>query len=960
MKENFGAKLRDALSSFRRLPGIILKNQYSHLAPCFWLPLAIMLLIYICRGLYPIDTGCVLVLDLNGQYVYFYEALRAFIHGDGSLLYSFERALGGEFLGIYAYYIASPLSWLVGLFPEGRMLEALLVIFLIKTGLSGLTFGWYLNKTTRHPNRLFIVAFATLYALSSYAVVQQHNSMWIDALIWLPILTYAIEQLIKEGRYRLFVISLAMTIMSNFYIGYMVCIYVAHYFFYYYLAKGDPLSRANNPHSERWHFVKSLLRIGGASAIAIGISAVLILGAYYSLGFGKTDFTNPDFSFFVRFSLSDLFVKLLPGAYDTVRPAGLPIIYCGVLTLILLPFYYLRKDISVREKLWSTLFIAVFVLSFLLNPLDIAWHGFQKPNWLNYRYSFMLCFWLLVLAFRGMCHIRRARGTTVFGVGAVLILAVIILERFEYQSFVLDEYGLEPGKLDTFRTVWFTIIMVILLCACLSAIISAKKRGALKKYSFVLVGVIALEVFANGLIQTADLDIDVGYASYTAYNDYINEARVIADKVQEMDTSFYRMEKTRQRKTNDNMALNMRGLSCSTSTLNQETIRLLRNMGYASYSNRSKYYGGTPFSDSLLGLKYILSEKSVKETASYYNENRALHAIMEELYEAYAETDEYVAFKNPYALSLAFTVSPDIQELVFSLIDEQGRENVLLSTPMARLNALATALMGEPTEIFVPIEVEDFGRVNCDLIPVSGHRKYTPAHSGADSVVTIDAVMPTDAYLFFYAPTDYRREVKVTLNDDAYGYLFDSDSNRIKALGKHSAGEELDLRLTLCDDSFYIQHLEPCLYYLDVECFKAVMAELSKEQYQIEEFTETHFKGTITVDGETETVLTTIPYDEGWQVYVDGKRVDIYKAADALIAFDIRGVGSHSLELVYAPKIITLGCIISASSLVIFLAFVLFDRQYIKRHGHSLSAARPPKNKNEEGRAQCSTISEEA
>ena len=186
------------VTKLRRLWSYITHSQYSHLAACFLIPTGLMLLIYLCRGLHPIADGSVLVLDLNGQYVYFYEALREFVWGDTSLLYSFSRALGGEFLGIYAYYIASPLSWLVVLFPEGRILEALLVIFLLKTGFCGLTFGWYLHKTSRRINKIQIRIFATMYALCSYAVVQQHNSMWIDAMIWLPVLTYAIEQLIKN------------------------------------------------------------------------------------------------------------------------------------------------------------------------------------------------------------------------------------------------------------------------------------------------------------------------------------------------------------------------------------------------------------------------------------------------------------------------------------------------------------------------------------------------------------------------------------------------------------------------------------------------------------------------------------------------------------------------------------------------------------------------------------------
>ena len=127
--------LRKALSS---------KNCYLILS--FIIPIVIMYVIYIAMEIHPFGNGSVLVLDLNGQYVYFYEALRNAIYGDTNLLYSFSRSLGGEFMGIYAYYIASPFSYIVCLFPKEKILDALLCIFLLKTGLCGFTFGFYIHK----------------------------------------------------------------------------------------------------------------------------------------------------------------------------------------------------------------------------------------------------------------------------------------------------------------------------------------------------------------------------------------------------------------------------------------------------------------------------------------------------------------------------------------------------------------------------------------------------------------------------------------------------------------------------------------------------------------------------------------------------------------------------------------------------------------------------------------------
>ena len=348
-------------------------KEYGYMFLCMFIPAALIYLIYVSRGHHPFGDGSVLTLDLNGQYVWFFEALRNFVRGDADLLYSFARQLGGEFLGIYAYYIASPLSFLLVLFPKDRMLEGLTALFMLKGALCGLTFGIYMHKTMKKPNRLAIIIFSASYALCSYAIVQQHNTMWIDAVMWLPLITLGIESIIKHGKFKLYVVSLAIAVFSNYYIGYMLCIYCAIYFFIYYFAHDE--GYRNNPMREKLHFLCSLGRIIGYSLLALGIAAIIIFGAYYSLNFGKSTFSDPFASsswksFGIKFDLLDFLYKLLPGSYDTVRPEGLPFVYCGLLTLLLIPSYFLSKKYSMREKIFAGLLLFILFASFSLKVVS--------------------------------------------------------------------------------------------------------------------------------------------------------------------------------------------------------------------------------------------------------------------------------------------------------------------------------------------------------------------------------------------------------------------------------------------------------------------------------------------------------------------------------------------------------------------------------------------------------------
>ena len=869
-------------SAEKRKPGKLaklFKSPYLYLSLCFILPVVVMYLIYLSREIHPFGDGSVLVLDLNGQYVYFFEALRNFVRGDASLLYSFSRALGGEFMGIYAYYIASPLSYLVCLFPQDRMLEALLVLFLLKTGGCGLTFGYYLHKTREKLNKVSIVCFSLLYALSAYCIVQQHNTMWIDCVMWLPLVALGLESLIKYKKFKMFTFFLALSVFSNFYIGYMVCIFVAVYFFYYYFAHSD-----NNPLKEKLHFLASLSRTVLYSALACGMAMIIILTAYYSLTMGKTTFSNPNFDPAVKMDFIDLLTKFFPGSYDTVRPEGWPFLYCGVITLFLVPVFFVSKKFSAREKILAGCFILFFVLSFCLSTADLVWHGFQRPNWLNYRYSFMLCFFLLTLAHKAFDEIENVSSNLFIGIAAALTGFLFFIQKFEYEN------------MEDFEGIWLSLFFVgltlILLCLL-------KKKELKENVAVIMVIFICLETFCNGLSNCLDLHDDVYYSKYSSYNNFISGLRPIVEEVKENDTSFYRFEKTKHRKTNDNMALGIRGLSNSTSTLNAETIRFLNRMGYASKSHWSKY----PVNDSLLGIKYIISED---DWSRYYEE-------------AYTSKDDdtYTAYLNPYALSLAYGVENEILN-----VDMEEKE-----TPPLQLNALLSAMVGEEVEVFVPVEYNDYNLYNMEETYISGHYKFAPQNTSSDAIINYYFDVPkSDVEYYFYLPSDYPREVKLKVDGVPMDTFYGNETSRIVTVGtSFDEGDSMRISLTVAQNEIYVKTDLPMLFYLDMDAFKEVISKLSETQYEITDYTESSFEGNITTAAANQTILTTIPYDEGWQIYLDGEKVEYTKTLGALISFNIESAGEHTLTMRYMPKAFVIGAACSAVCIVLFILLCVLE-----------------------------------
>lgn len=929
------------------------KKEYGYLTLAALIPAILFFLIYVARGLYPFGDGTVLVLDLNGQYVYFFEALKNTVLEGGSLLYSWSRSLGGEFLGMYAYYIASPLSYLILLFPSDKTQEFLLILFMIKAALCGATMGFYLHKHSVNKNKLTVIAFSILYAMSAYCVVHQNNTMWMDAVMWLPLVAYGIEQLVKYGKYKMFVIFLSLTVASNFYIGYMVCIFVFLYFFFYHFAYKD--NDVNNPWQEKHHLLKSLVRIAFYSVLAIGMAAVIVLGAYYSLQFGKNEFTDPSWDLAFRIDFFDIFFKLLPSSYDTVRIDGLPFVYCGLITVILAPLFFCSKKFTVREKIACGAFLLLFCLSFSINVIDLVWHGFQKPQWLNNRYSFMFCFMLIFLAFRAFDHIEEISAKSIACVSAFIILFVVIVQNFaaEYvKKLEALSYGPETGKFEVhdFATVLMTVVALAIYVSIFALMPRIKNKDLL---SAILLGVICTEVFLSGLCNVNDFDEDVTFTKYYKYNEFKQLMVPVADTLRDYDDSFYRAELTNRRKDNDNFALQLRGVTSTTSTLNSDTISFIHGMGYYGASHRTRYEGGSIVNDALLGIKYIITPRdyssiygdpvlTLDDYAKYtgMSTEEFLEMTKSEEYENIS-ADKLNIYLNPYALSLAYASGTGIFDINFrdknewvdKETDERYNPEGYISV-FARLNALITCILGEDetVEVFKPAiqngEPEVSSGVKASVS--SGHNKYV----GDKGKITYTYTVPEGVELFVHFPAFYTRAIKLsspTMNIFDGTKSLDKCNERIVYLG-HTKGEEYKLTVTIDNTTsggqFYTIVDESYIYYLDTELLEEVISRIRAEELKIEEYKEDDIRGTLTTLSDNRTILTTIPYDKGWQVYVDGEKVETRAAVeDALLTFEIKDAGEHDIRFVYRPTVFTAGLTISIVSFAGFILIILFEKK---------------------------------
>ena len=880
------------------------KRPHAYLAVAFLCPALVLLAAYFAFGVYPFGGESVLVLDLNAQYVYFFGALRRVLHGDASPFYSFSRALGGEFLGIFAYYLASPLSFLVALFPADNILDALLVSFTLKSGLCSLSLAYYIEAHGIGTKTAPII-FGALYALSGYGMIYQHNTMWIDCMALLPLVALGIEKLISEKKYKMFTLSLGLAIFSNFYIGYMMCIFCFIYFFYAYFCMDT------NPLGEKKHFLRSLIRMGLFSAIAVGLAACIILPTYYSLGFGKTTFSNPTYGYKPRFDLLDLAAKLFLNSYDTVRPEGLPILYCGMLTLIFVPLFFIAKKVPLREKVGTGALVGIFVLSFSIDAVDKFWHGMQAPNWLNYRYSFMLIFVLIVAAAKAFREVRSFTAAQIGGVCGGLLLLALNVQKLSIDN--MHESDLDRDLL----CIWLSILFIAVYAAVVSLFKNRHYRHAAHS---VLAVIVCAELLLSSVVSICYLDDDVVCSTRKSYLDNMHRYEDSVNYILENDDGFYRFDKTKHALIDTPMALGIRGFTNSTSTLSRETIDFLRYMGLASKSHWSKYLGATAPFDTLLGVKYVIVDGDYEIPDTYVH-----------VYDG-RETDVY---ENPDALSIAYAVNSALKDFHLAypsdykdgLADGKYEKFTAPYTPPERMNRMAAAMLGEDDarQMFVPIEDIDTRDNNLNSSYVAEHTKYTPINESASATLYYEFKVPTDGIVYMYLPSDYPRECTLTVNGSDKGTVMGNETNRMIALGSFRAGEAVTVGLTLKDKNLYIRADEPYFWQVDDAVYTETAAALGENQFGITKWSETRFEGTLTATDARKTVFTSIPYDANWRVTVDGEAVETYKLLDALVGFDVTP-GEHTVVIRYVPRQFYLGLCITCAAALLLLIIILLDR----------------------------------
>jgi uncharacterized membrane protein YfhO len=715
----------------------------------FFIPVIVMLCLFIANGIYPFGDRSFLFSDMYHQYLpFFAEFIRKIKAGDG-LFYSYNVGIGSNFMALYVYYLASPLNWLGLLVPQRFLIEFMSYLVIVRIGLCGLTSFIYLQKHFEENNPS-VLAFSCLYALSGYIAAYNWNVMWLDCIILFPLIMLGTERLVKEGKCGLYCISLALSILTNYYISIMICIFLVIYFVVLLITEKRSVRIAAD-------FVICSILAGGMAAILLIPEICAIISTEFAGGSFPTELTAY-FSIFDELARHCIFVTTERGLEHW------PNIYCGAAVFLLIPIYVTNSAIPIKKRFCNMIMASIFLVSFSLNMTDYVWHGFNYPDSLPARQSFIYIFIVLVMCCDAFLNIRFVPAKNILYGYLCAAVFLLFCDKF------VDSEDFGTG------IVLLTLLFVTVYAVLLYIIRTGQTAARINTAALLALVTVIAELTAN-MANTS-----VGTVSRSDYIGDVQDYNALYEYAEEISPyTFFRIEKFSRKTKNDSTLAAYPSASLFSSTMNSSVMNMYKRLGMRYSKVFYGYDGATPLVAALLNVEYMFG--SIEDYSCTLYEKSEKSGKIDLYKSAYTLPFGYVA---PYE----FDMPDDMTgvRLQNGIVNELGVEGKLLES-------VKKTVTGDNIRITAEKDGEYYA-----VISASGTKKVELAGGSMGNTTYSDLKTGSIIYLGYLYKGDSVTIINADDDDDtpkvsADGYILNEDvlQNVIDILGEnHLENAELD------------------------------------------------------------------------------------------------------------------------------------------------------------------------
>lgn len=344
---------------------------------------------------------------------------------------------------------------------------------------------------------------------------------------------------------------------------------------------------------------------------------------------------------------------------------------------------------------------------------------------------------------------------------------------------------------------------------------------------------------------------------------------------------------------NDALLLNKNSsLRYFSSVINGNVLTFFdRNLSAVGNNNYAISAYENPLLLSLFGNKYFYLTDEL--TNSLYNKVDSYEITSYDYNEKKDVARTVNLYENPYALSLGFVIENDVKyDEKMDAIDYQ--------------NTIIKSFTGNDDDVLIRLEhlyLED--SEDCNNAQLSGCRVYEVINNTNNVQVYVYSLFERYSSDVFISP----------LLDTARPMLLSSTNNRIRVMLEDSYGTDPSMFLaTTYDKTNLINSL-------------ALLQDNMLEDIQID-------KNVLTakLDSSKSGILfLSIPYDDGFKIYVDDEEVEYYSLLDnSFIGLDIEE-GSHTIRMEYVDENFKWYVIWTISSVIVTLILYYFINKKITK-----------------------------
>ncbi len=407
------------------------------------------------------------------------------------------------------------------------------------------------------------------------------------------------------------------------------------------------------------------------------------------------------------------------------------------------------------------------------------------------------------------------------------------------------------------------------------------------------------------MCDSSTVSITITKDSYSSDYDEFRKLKTNLDTIEQNE--FYRMELTNLRTRMDPSWFGYNGASVFSSMAYEKVANMQKNIGlFGNKINSYTYNPQTPIYNSFFGIKYVYDRNSLINESDYYT--------------LVDKNATYSAYENNYNLNIAFPVSDRLlmwdSSLYSNPVDSQQE-----------LFAYSTGIDGIYNRIY------DYELICNNIYDISEEDKImsnfslNKIDSNTEASATATITAETNGHIYIYVYSRNLDDVSIyspsistsmTVSD---GYILD--------IGYYEPNDKISVTMPINNEQTYA-NVDFVVFTIDDEKFVDGYNVLKSGQIEYTSFSETIIEGNF-VANDNEILFTSIPYDKGWNVYIDGEKVaeeNIVKISDALLGIKVSS-GEHSIKLEYSIPGLTIAYIISGIFVILLFVLLLLKKKNI-------------------------------